>query len=258
VLISSTHAAAYDRDGYVVVRKFLSDIELDELRRELDRFVREVAPSLPPTQAFYQRTLDGGRALKQIHRMNCDPWFESYRAHPRWNALAEAVVGEPCTASPPMWLNKPPNTNYPTPPHQDNYAFCLVPPRATMIFLATEPIDDENGSLRYAPGSHRRGMRPHTNSGVPGFSQRIVDYGPEDEAREVAVALDSGDAVCHHPETVHRAASNRSAYRSRVALAMTFTGVSARVDPQAMAAYERLARHTLIIDSCDCGIGDCS
>jgi len=34
----------------------------------------------------------------------------------------------------PEWFNKPPATNHITPPHQDNYYFCLEPPNVVTIW----------------------------------------------------------------------------------------------------------------------------
>ncbi|MFL6128912.1 MAG: phytanoyl-CoA dioxygenase family protein [Mycobacteriales bacterium] len=241
----SEHKPRYDRDGYVVVREFLGPDDLDRLNSEIDRFLREVVPGLPASQVFRHEFPDGRRVVRQIHRMNVDPFFEDYRRDPRWVALAGALLGEPVTARPPMWLNKPAGADHPTPPHQDNIAFCLTPPSGTQIFLATEPVDLENGCLRYLPGSHRRGMRPHAFTGVRGFSLGITDFSAAEEAAEVVVELRAGDAVAHHPVTVHRALPNRSRSRSRAAFAMTFEGASARIDQAAMDRAEQVARDGL-------------
>jgi phytanoyl-CoA hydroxylase len=241
----TTYKAQYDKDGFVIVRRFLSSAELAEVTCELDRFRRDVVGELPDGQAFYHVLPDGTRGLRQVHRMNCDPFFEAYRSHPKWCELARVLVGEPATARPPMWFDKPPGTDHPTPAHQDNYVFCLVPPSATMILLATDPMDEENGGLRYVAGSHERGLRPHSFYGVRGFSQQIADFGPADEAREVPIALDPGDVVCHHPLTIHRARRNPSTTRSRRAFAMAFWGDSAVVDRAAAAEYDRLMRRAL-------------
>ena len=66
-------------------------------------------------------------------------------------------------------------------------------------------IDESNGCLRYIPGSHRLGVRPHQTTKVLGFSQGISDYNDEDRRREVTVLLEPGDALAHHGNMIHRA-----------------------------------------------------
>jgi phytanoyl-CoA hydroxylase len=169
--------------------------------------------------------------------MSRDPFFEAYRTHPVWVALAEALIGEPSVAFEPEWFNKPPLSAKGTPPHQDNFYFCYRPCHVVTIWLALDAVDDENACVRYVPGSHLLPTRPHARSGVLGFSQTISDYGPEDVAREIPIHLQPGDAMAHHGNTIHLAGPNRSATRHRRAFAMVFRGVSCERDEEAFARY---------------------
>ncbi|MGD9644515.1 MAG: phytanoyl-CoA dioxygenase family protein [Pirellulales bacterium] len=233
---------AFDRDGFVVVREFLGADELATLRAELDRYIRDVVPGLPEKSAFYQ---DRARpeTLKQLQHMAVDPFFRDYVGHIKWQSLASALVGESANCEAPEWFNKPPGVVHPTPPHQDNYYFCLKPPNVVTIWLALDPVSEENGCLRYVRGSHLAGLRPHARSAVLGFSQAICDYGPADERLEVPIHLQPGDVVAHHGETIHRAEANRSASQQRRAFAMVYRGVSCRRDDDAFDRYEAALRH---------------
>jgi ectoine hydroxylase-related dioxygenase (phytanoyl-CoA dioxygenase family) len=77
---------------------------------------------------------------------------------------------------------------------------------------------------------------------VLGFSQSITDYGPADQAREVEIHLEPGDAVAHHCEMIHRADANLSPTRNRRAVALVFNGASARRDEEAFQSYREAAR----------------
>jgi phytanoyl-CoA hydroxylase len=226
----------YDRDGFVVVRELLPEEQFSGLRRELDRYIAEVVPRLPDSDAFY---IDKSRpeSLKQLQRMQGDPYFLAYARHPVWNELARVLVGEAVEAQTPEWFNKPPGFASPTPPHQDNYYVNLSPPHVVTIWLALDRVDEENGCLRYVRGSQLRGVRPHGRSNVLGFSQGITDYGPADIEREVTVPLQPGDAVAHHGNTIHRADPNNSSSRQRRSFAMVFRGLTCRRDEAAFARY---------------------
>lgn len=228
----------YDQEGFVIVRQFLDANELAELRAELGRYIQDVVPTLSDAHAFFQ---DRARpeTLKQMQHMQVDSFFNSYIQHHKWKTLAETLIGESAACESPEWFNKPPGVEHPTPPHQDNYYFNLQPPNVVTIWLALDHVDDENGCLRYLPGSHERGFRPHTQSKVLGFSQGITDYADADRAIERKIHLQPGDAVAHHGMTVHRAEPNRSADRNRRAFAMVFKGVSCRRDEAGFARYEQ-------------------
>lgn len=232
-----SYKSAYDRDGFVIVRQLLSPGEFAELNRELARYIREVVPTLPDKHAFYDHK-SRLETLKQLQHMDVDPFFREYYQHPVWTELAAALVGEDVVSMGPEWFNKPPGTSKHTPPHQDNYYFCLAPPHVVTIWMALDDVDDSNGCLRYVSGSHLQPIRPHSRSSVLGFSQGIIDYGPQDEAREERIHLAPGDVVAHHGNTIHRADANASTSRNRRAFAMVFKGVSCRRDEEAFGRYQ--------------------
>ena len=231
----------FDRDGFVVVPSLLSDGDFAELVANIDRFIREVVPHLPDGDAFYVDR-SHPETLKQLHRLERDPFFRESANHPTWSGLARSLLGEDVETMAVEWFDKPPGTPSPTPPHQDNYYFNLKPPLVVTLWMALDPVDEENGGLRYIAGSHRRGLRPHSRSGLLGFSQGIGDYGPEDAAREAPIRLRPNDVVAHHGETIHRADPNRSEARHRRAFAMVFRGVSCRRDEEGFARYQASLR----------------
>src|SRR5690348_5585503 len=65
---------ACDRDGFVIVRGFLAGAPLAELQQNVERYIRQVVPTLPEGDAFYE---DRRRpeTLKQLQRMERDPFF---------------------------------------------------------------------------------------------------------------------------------------------------------------------------------------
>lgn len=227
----------YDHDGFAVVRQPLPPMDFSTLKQNVDRYIRDVVPGLPASDAFYDADRSRPETLKQLQRMELDPFFSEYLSHPVWKQLAEALLGEEANATGAEWFNKPPGTNHITPPHQDNYYFNLTPPKVLTIWMALDHVDLENGCLRYVPGSHERGIRPHGRTRTLGFSQGIVDYGDSDYATEVPIPLAPGDLTVHHGNTIHRADANSSVTRHRRSFAMVFKGISCRRDEVAFANY---------------------
>ena len=58
----------FQRNGYVLLRKFLSQRQVEEIKCELCRFVERVIPTLPEGQVFYENK-DDLTTLKQIQKM---------------------------------------------------------------------------------------------------------------------------------------------------------------------------------------------
>lgn len=232
--------AEYDDKGFVVLRGFLTGDRLARLQENIGRYIAEIVPRLPEGDAFYE---DRARpeTLKQLNRMQQDPFFAELKTDPLWKSTAENLLGESAFAQGAEWFNKPPGTEHPTPAHQDNFYFCFTPPHVLTMWLALDDVDAENGCLRYIPGSHLRGIRPHSRTKTLGFSQGISDYGPEDHTAEAAIFARPGDLLIHHGDTIHRADANRSSTRHRRSFAMVFQGESCQRDEAAFERYLKSA-----------------
>ena len=232
---------SFDRDGYVFLPGFLSAKEMTELNNELETFINEKVPSLPPEHAFYE---DKGNVstLKQLFELHTyHPYFKELLYQSKFRELAEIVLNEKVVAQNLEFFNKPPRIGKPTPPHQDNYYFMLSPESAITMWLALEEVDESNGCVRYVKGSHRDGMRPHGKTEVFGFSQGIVDYGTEEDIKnERAFPAKPGDLLIHHAMTVHRADANAHPTRSRKAMGFVYWGESARENMEIKEAYRKV------------------
>jgi phytanoyl-CoA hydroxylase len=229
---------AFDSDGFVVIRGFLSGDSLQQLQDNLDRYISKVVPNLPDSDAFYD---DKNRpeTLKQMQRIEQhDAFFAEYLHDPLWTTTAAALFGEPVKAPTGFeWFNKPPNTQHATPPHQDNFYFCLTPPKVLTVWLALDPVDEENGCLRYIKGSHRPGLRPHNRTKTLGFSQGISDYSDRDRALEIPIPAQPGDVLIHMGNTIHRADANRSATRHRRSFGVVIQAEVCQRDEKAYDVY---------------------
>lgn len=169
-----------------------------------------------------------------------DAWFDGLLTAGLFRELAESLLGGPVVPKNMQYFNKPPGIGLPTPPHQDGYYFMLDPCEALTMWFALDDVDEENGCVRYATGSHRLGMRQHARTGTLGFSQGIVNYPTErDRANEVALPAAPGDLLVHDALTIHRADQNRSASRSRQALGLIYYSQNAREDTAAHVAYQQ-------------------
>jgi phytanoyl-CoA hydroxylase len=228
----------FDRDGYIVIRGFLPADELAEFNRELNRYIAERVPQIPRTDVYYEDR-NNPETLKQMARIKeHDPYFATLIDRPKWRGLAEELLADDVVPQELEWFDKPPNIGKFTPPHQDGHYFMLDPNEAATMWLALDPVDESNGCVRYIPGSHRKGLRPHGRTEVLGFSQGILDYGDADRKAEVPMVAEPGDLLVHHAVTVHRADGNPSA-RHRRSIGLIYYAARARQDAKRLAEYQK-------------------
>ena len=230
----------FSRDGFVAVRPLFDADQMCRLNAELARFIRDVVPTMPDAQVYYEDKSDKS-SLKQLQRMfQYDPYFRELMDNSIVRQIAETVLQDDVVPVNMQYFNKPPGTGQATPPHQDGYYFHLSPCEAVTGWLALEDVDAGNGCVHYVRGSHRvQDFRPHGSTGVLGFSQGITDFGSEaDRSETVACAGMAGTFLMHHARTVHWAEANASATRSRRALGFIYYAQRAQRDAASAAAYQ--------------------
>lgn len=224
----------YERDGFVRVTNFLSAVDVDQIRHELDRYVQEVLPGVPPSDRTFEAD---GKTVRNLWRLeqHC-AYFKSLAMRPEiLDLVAKLVHGEPTLVAVETF-NKPAKIGSGVPHHQDNAYFCKSPPDLLTIWIAIDAATMENGPIYYVKGSHRVGMQPHRASGVKGNSMVMSSPPAADPAREFCGTLASGDALIHHCQTIHYSAPNRSE-AARCGLLIVYRGTHTVDDANLQQSY---------------------
>ena len=238
--INIDYKKQFDENGYVFRSGFQSPTAVENINANLERLIEEVVPKLPPEYVFYEDKSDPS-SLKQIQKIQeHDGFFRDLMTVGPFRELAESLLGSEVTCQNMQYFNKPPGIGKPTPAHQDGFYFKLTPCEAITMWMALEPVDGENGCVRYVPGSHTLGMRPHGSTGTLGFSQGITDFPNQfDSVNEIEFPAEPGDLLAHHALTIHRADGNSSLTRSRRALGFIYYGSKAKQDVEALERYQK-------------------
>ena len=140
---------SFDRDGYISVNPLFSIEKIEEIKIELTRYIKEVAPNVPDHHIFYENK-DDKTSIKQLQQMfNYDDYFKELIENSLIREVAEIVLREKAEPKNLQFFNKPPGIGKPTPPHQDGYYFMLKKHNAVTCWLALEKVDEENGCIHY-------------------------------------------------------------------------------------------------------------
>lgn len=226
----------FDEDGFVVVRELLDASELKELQSQIERYINDVVPTLPPEAAFFD-DYDKPETLRKMQALNRrDEWFAHFMDEGKHVPLLEHFLRDQFSPQGLEWFDKLPFDQSATPAHQDNFYWCRRPDNACSLWIALDPVDRDNGCLWYARGSQKGGVLPHVASGVLGFSQGLIGFDPA-TADAVPIELAPGDAVAHHSATIHWTDVNRTP-RHRRAISTFCFGASTTRDEEASARYQ--------------------
>lgn len=228
--------STYDNDGFVIIRNLFSPAEVQELKDEVDRYIRDVVPTLPRTAAFFDdysrpETL---RKMQSLDRH--DDGFHRFMNTGRHVPLLEHLIRDRFAPQGLEWFNKLPFDENFTPPHQDGFYWCRKPMIGCSLWIALDPVDESNACLYYAKGSHRNEIMPHVGSGVIGFSQGLPDW-DRNAPEATACIMNPGDAVAHSAHVVHWSGISTTD-KPRRALATFCYGASTVRDEEAFARYK--------------------
>lgn len=199
IVLTPEEIARYHADGFLLLGKILSDELIEELRREELRF--RTSP-VWPQEDFTGQTLFRAQV-------------QAYSAAVRRAGLEGAHVGamrQLIGSNVIFWytqfVTKFPDGNTGKsvfPWHQDNgYAKGILPDTNITVWVALEDVNERNGCVYVAPGSHKQGLLPHETSGVSWHLEVPV------KGNGVPAILKAGEAVAFTGLTLHRSLLNHT------------------------------------------------
>ncbi len=188
----------FERDGYVAIKGFLDEQQSLELISQTKRFVKEVVPSIPVEEVYYEDKTDKS-TLKQVQKVyDYDDYYLKLATSKLVVSLAEKLLGGPVELKNMQYFNKVPRIGQATPAHQDGYYFKIKPQQAVTMWLSLGDADEKNGAVCYIPGSHKAGMREHNTTKTLGFSQGISDWSATSLTTLVSFCKANELLLCEH------------------------------------------------------------
>ena len=85
---------SFDRDGYISINPLFSLEKVEEIKNELSRYIKEVAPQVPDHHIFYEYK-DDKTSIKQLQQMfTYDDYFKELIENSPIREVAEIVLRE--------------------------------------------------------------------------------------------------------------------------------------------------------------------
>jgi len=208
--LTPSQATAYERDGYLIVRNFISSEELHKLQ--------EVAFS-DGNMHKHAFDLNDQSGKKTKLTLWYSPGNDVYGLLTKSKRMVDAanllMEGESSVCHfHSKLMQKEPKVGGAWEWHQD-YGYWyknefLFPGQMISVMIAITDANKENGCLQVIKGTHKMGRIEHGFSGEQvGASQHYVDLVLKTKEL-VFVELKAGDALFFHPNLLHRSEANLS------------------------------------------------
>ncbi|QDT54507.1 Phytanoyl-CoA dioxygenase (PhyH) [Caulifigura coniformis] len=241
---SPDELAAFERDGFIIVRKLASedllrrmrDVTLDGLHRRVEPLELEADVHYPG--APQDRESRGGatiRRLKQAHSRDYvfTEWLTSPGLLGRLRQLLGPEVVCPL-AHHNCVMTKEPQYSSDTGWHQDIRYWSFHRPDLVNAWLALGHEKPENGCLKVIPGSHRIAYSPEQFDQAIFLRDDLPQNQPLIQSQRFAV-LEPGDVLFFHCLTFHAASRNHTT-ESKHSVVFTFRGADNLATPGSRSA----------------------
>ncbi|MFK7992350.1 MAG: phytanoyl-CoA dioxygenase family protein [Sandaracinaceae bacterium] len=110
--------------------------------------------------------------------------------------------------------------------HRDAWFITTAPESLVLAFIALDPMDDVNGCLEVAPGSHHAPLTTSLTLTDTGFAPAGGDTPREPELTTRPLHMSRGDVAFVHGRTFHRSGPNHSEAPRRALIVHAMSGAS--------------------------------
>ncbi len=206
----------FNENGYLRIPQVYTPEEVGAMERELDQLIQDWATTNmgwtgPWRQVYMSPDVEQRSMLTHLHDLHfySEAWCRAV-THPRLTDALADLLGPNVELHNTTLHIKPPETGMPFPLHQDSPFYRHEGFSYVDAIVHLDDTNDDNGCLRFVPGSHNQGHIEHITevNGEP-CSPRL----PTDRWRledTVACPAQAGDVVAFSIYTVHGSYINRT------------------------------------------------
>lgn len=229
--ISNNNQKEFNKNGVVVLRRFLPKSKASELQRKIDIYILKNKKKLKGKDINFI-----GSKVNSLHKIR-GKYFEKLYKSKKVVESSRLLLNAIPKFKHCEYFAKPEKVGLPSPMHQDNYYWNLKNPNAITMWIALTPANKKNGSIDYLIGSHKIGKVKHISSYAPGSSQKVKNLKKFKKFKRRSFNLNIGDCLVHHSEIIHGSKANNSNYPRR-GFTIQMIDSKAKIDKIALKNYK--------------------
>jgi ectoine hydroxylase-related dioxygenase (phytanoyl-CoA dioxygenase family) len=217
--LSASDSAAFDSDGFFLVKGFSSSNTCDAMLRRAIDLAREAdgrgvagAAIVHPERNLAESVGPEARAeerVSKVFKIHRDSVFHEFATQPDLVASVQHLLGTDIDCFLSQFIFKNPGA-WGQPWHQDGFYFPFDRGPQVGVWLAVTEATLANGCLHVVPGSHREPLHEHLLDRRPDANQGYVEILDHDMSGETPVIMAAGDLLVFHSHLMHRSKDNNS------------------------------------------------
>lgn len=213
--LSTEQLQSFNREGYVILREFLTEEEVAEIGRVRDEAIekaREKGGSFREGVAYYDiEPLKSGEETKDMALRKVQEIFlvsERFRkilSTDKMLNMVEDLIGPEIYYHTSKLMCKPSHGGRRKPWHQDFAYWDNMNTNQVTVWIAIDQATRENGCIQVIPGSHRFGLIKHEHK-----EDFMIDESGVEGANIVYAEMEPGDVLIFNVLTLHASDPNNS------------------------------------------------
>ena len=221
--LSENQEKAWNENGYILIRQFISADKCEEINQTVINIVRcMVERNEEFNHAYIDQGHIGIREMKPSEKVENieDEMSKVFRLHQKgiFNEfikrddllnLIEDILGKNIDCFLSQFIFKNPGA-WGQPWHQDASYFPFDRSPQVGAWLATSPATKENGCLVVLPGSQKEPIHEHLPDERPGSNYGYTEIKDHNFEKEIPLFLEKGDLLLFHSFLMHKSYDNKS------------------------------------------------
>lgn len=239
-MINKKQIKEYENKGFFILKKFLSNTELKNCSKSLEIYAKKYRP-----KKNRKINLTKNNTVNSIHDLDKWIWTKNLRNKFKKKYPLDNIVGSRSKNFGSEYFAKPPRYGLESPPHQDNFYWCVNNDRGITVWISLDRANKKNGGVYYFEGSHKLGLLNHKPSFAPGSSQTIKSLRKLKKCKINIPKLNPGDCIIHNSLVVHGSKKNNS-NMSRRGITLRFIPFGSKILNNQKKIYEKNLKKQII------------
>ena len=212
--LSNEQLEFFKEHGYLANVKMLDEEQIENIKSEIEKLAD---PKHPGHHLFYEyhsnESADPATVLfHALGAWRIEPGLHDVLWNPRFLVAASQLLGDvPVRFWHDQLFCKPPKKGGVVAWHQDYSYWTRTKPVAHLTcWCGLDDSIKENGCLQYVPGSHRWGLldKPELAGDLMGIENYLTAE-QRKNFKPIPVETKAGEAIFHHPLTLHGSGENK-------------------------------------------------
>lgn len=247
--LSKEQVEFFNEEGYLAGIKMLDEQQIERLRNELSGLTQTDHPGHNLFYEFHSNESSDPSTIlfHALGAWRITPGFHDVLWNPRFLVAASQLLGDKSVR---FWHDqlfyKPAKTGGVVAWHQDYSYWTRTKPIAHLTcWCGLDNATKENGCVQYIAGSHKWGLLP--KPALAGDLHGISDFLNEEQKEQFAnpqyAEVKAGEAIFHHPLTLHGSGENKSNRPRRAFVINVFAdGVNSDSDDSLLTGVPPVAK----------------